>query len=53
MDGMWWLALAAVAVLGLVAALVDGAGRIGGRPGRKRRRGEGPGDRGGRGDSPE
>ncbi|MFI7276785.1 hypothetical protein [Streptomyces sp. NPDC049879] len=45
MDGMWWLALAAVAVLGLVAALVDGAGRIGGRPGRGRRRGDGGEDR--------
>ncbi|WP_263053830.1 hypothetical protein [Streptomyces avicenniae] len=39
MDGVWWLALGAVAVLGLIAAVVDGAGRLGGRPRRGRRRG--------------
>ncbi|SFD33151.1 hypothetical protein [Streptomyces aidingensis] len=35
MDISWWPALAAVAVLGLVAALVDGAGRL---PGARLRR---------------
>ncbi|WP_333909873.1 hypothetical protein [Streptomyces sp. ACA25] len=28
MDGWWWAALGGVALLGAVAALVDGAGRI-------------------------
>ncbi|CCK29758.1 hypothetical protein BN159_5379 [Streptomyces davaonensis JCM 4913] len=37
MDTSWWLALAAVVLLALVAALVDGWGRRpAGRPGRRR-----------------
>ncbi|MGW0417273.1 type II toxin-antitoxin system PemK/MazF family toxin, partial [Streptomyces collinus] len=35
MDTSWWLALAAVVLLALVATLVDGWGR-GRRPGRRR-----------------
>lgn len=34
MDTSWWLALAAVVLLALVATLVDGWGRSGRRPGR-------------------
>ncbi|MFH9851137.1 hypothetical protein ACH4NV_12730 [Streptomyces althioticus] len=37
MNTAWWLALAAVVLLALVTALVDGWGR-GGRPRRDRRR---------------
>ncbi|AVH61405.1 MULTISPECIES: type II toxin-antitoxin system PemK/MazF family toxin [Streptomyces] len=33
MDTSWWLALAAVVLLALVAVLVDGWGRLGRRPG--------------------
>ncbi|WP_345138017.1 type II toxin-antitoxin system PemK/MazF family toxin [Streptomyces mexicanus] len=40
MDTSWWLALAAVILLALVATLVDGWGR-GRRPGRRRRRAAG------------
>jgi hypothetical protein len=35
-DGLWWLALMGVAALALVAALIDGAGRLGSRRGRRR-----------------
>jgi mRNA-degrading endonuclease toxin of MazEF toxin-antitoxin module len=52
MDTSWWLALAAVVLLALVATLVDGWGRRGrrpagrtrppGRPGRRRRGAERP-----------
>ncbi|MER6749674.1 hypothetical protein [Streptomyces fungicidicus] len=47
MNTAWWLALAAVVLLALVTALVDGWGR-GRRPRRRRRSGRdgsGPGDR--------
>lgn len=47
MDRSWWLALAAVVLLALVATLVDGWGR-GNRPGGRRTRPPGrPGERGG------
>ncbi|MGW1723166.1 type II toxin-antitoxin system PemK/MazF family toxin [Streptomyces sp. NPDC002306] len=49
MDTSWWLALAAVVLLALVAVLVDGWGRSG-RPPRRRTRPPGrPGRRGGSG----
>lgn len=52
MDTSWWLALAAVVLLALVATLVDGWGR-GRRPqGRRSRPPAGPG-RGGRGARPQ
>ncbi|WP_167533691.1 hypothetical protein [Streptomyces marokkonensis] len=45
MDTAWWLALAAVVLLAVVTALVDGWGR-GHRPRRRSRRrgGDGPGN---------
>ncbi|MEU2898267.1 hypothetical protein ACWC4E_08565 [Streptomyces sp. NPDC001273] len=49
MDTAWWLALAAVVLLALVTALVDGWGR-GHRPRRRRGGGAGGGDGSGGGD---
>jgi hypothetical protein len=37
-DAHWWPVLVGVAALGLVAALIDGAGRLGPRRRRGRRR---------------
>ncbi len=42
MDTSWWLALAAVVLLALVATLVDGWGRRGRRPGVRERAPERP-----------
>ncbi|MFF3322054.1 type II toxin-antitoxin system PemK/MazF family toxin [Streptomyces sp. NPDC002889] len=46
MDTSWWLAVAAVVVLALLAAVVDGRGRGGGRPGGRTRPPGRPGERG-------
>ncbi|MET7682805.1 type II toxin-antitoxin system PemK/MazF family toxin [Streptomyces sp. NPDC005423] len=51
MDRSWWLALAAVILLALVATLVDGWGR-GRRPAGRRSRPPGHPGRAGRGDRP-
>ncbi|WP_432133258.1 MULTISPECIES: type II toxin-antitoxin system PemK/MazF family toxin [unclassified Streptomyces] len=48
MDTSWWLALAAVVLLALVATLVDGWGRGARPPRRGRRAGTGTGERTGR-----
>ncbi|MFJ8692942.1 type II toxin-antitoxin system PemK/MazF family toxin [Streptomyces roseolilacinus] len=45
MDTSWWLALGAVVVVALVAAVADGWGRGGRRPGGRGSRGRGPGGR--------